>query len=60
MMHSIIGFSPSILVLEKMTDKDTDYLDYLIDMIKKASFEKNVHFVVFPNASREKSKKEEK
>lgn len=55
--YSVIGISPSILVMEKMTAKDTDYLDYLIEMIKKASFEKNAHFVVFPNASREKSKK---
>lgn len=53
----VIGISPSILVLEKMSSNDTDYAKYLVDIIKKTSFDHDVHFVVFPNASREKSKK---
>ena len=53
----VIGISPSILVMGKMSSKDADYVHYLIEMIRKTSFQQDVHFVVFPNASREKSKK---
>jgi len=53
----IVGISPSVLVMEKMGSNDTDYAKYLVDVIKKTSFQQDVHFVVFPNASREKSKK---
>jgi polysaccharide pyruvyl transferase WcaK-like protein len=53
----VIGISPSILVMGKMGSKDADYVHYLVEMIRKTSFQQDVHFVVFPNASREKSKK---
>lgn len=53
----LIGISPSILVMGKMSSKDADYVHYLVEMIRKTSFQQDVHFVVFPNASREKSKK---
>jgi polysaccharide pyruvyl transferase WcaK-like protein len=53
----VIGISPSILVMGKMSSKDSDYVHYLVEMIRKTSFQQDVHFVVFPNASREKSKK---
>jgi len=55
--QTIIGISPSVLVMDKMTSNQTDYIDYLIDIVRKLSFEKNVYFVIFPNASRERSKK---
>ncbi|PKO04243.1 MAG: hypothetical protein CVU41_18070 [Chloroflexi bacterium HGW-Chloroflexi-3] len=53
----VIGISPSILVMGKMSSKTVDYIHSLIEMIRKTSFQQDVHFVVFPNASREKSKK---
>ncbi|MAT43062.1 MAG: hypothetical protein CL609_12015 [Anaerolineaceae bacterium] len=53
----LIGISPSILVKDKMQSKNSNYLKILIETIKKSSYQQDLHFLVFPNASREKSKK---
>jgi len=52
----IIAISPSILVMEKMQSKELNYIQLLVDLIKRVD-DPDVTFVVFPNASREGSKK---
>ena len=52
----IIGISPSILVSSKMKASKNDYINHILDMIKKSDYQ-NQTFVIFPNASREGSKK---
>jgi polysaccharide pyruvyl transferase WcaK-like protein len=54
--NMIVAISPSMLVLEKSGSNKINYNQVLLDMIKGTSL-KNVHFLVFPNASRERSRK---
>lgn len=53
---SVVAVSPSVLVLEKSGSSKVDYNQVLLDLINGVG-SKEVHFVFFPNASREKSKK---
>jgi polysaccharide pyruvyl transferase WcaK-like protein len=52
----IVAISPSILVQEKSGINKTNYDQVLLNLITKTSSQ-DIHFVIFPNASREKSKK---
>ena len=52
----IVAISPSMLVLEKSGSNKNNYNQVLLKMIKETSV-KNVHFFIFPNASRERSRK---
>jgi len=54
--QKIVAISPSILVLEQMKKRRIDYIQLFVDLAKKIN-QKNVTFVVFPNASREGSRK---
>jgi len=52
----LVALSPSILVQEKSGMNQIDYDQILINLISSTG-SKDIHFLVFPNASREKSKK---
>jgi len=52
----VVVISPSILVLEKMKTRQPNYVQLLVDFIKQID-SNDIVFIVFPNASREGSKK---
>ncbi len=52
----VIAISPSSLVEEKSSSINVNYTELLLKMINACS-QQNIHFVIFPNASRERSKK---
>jgi polysaccharide pyruvyl transferase WcaK-like protein len=54
--HKIITIAPSVVVSDKMSLAHLDYVQLLANQIKRME-DQDVIFVVFPNASREGSKK---
>jgi len=54
--RKIVAISPSSLVEEKSSSAKVDYTDLLLKMIT-ACGQQDADFIVFPNASRERSKK---
>jgi colanic acid/amylovoran biosynthesis protein len=54
--QKIVSISPSVLVMQKSGQGDIVYTRTLLDLLSKSSMSA-IHYVVFPNASREGSKK---
>jgi polysaccharide pyruvyl transferase WcaK-like protein len=54
--NRVISFAPSELVLQKSNSRKINYTQVLLSMVKRIDTP-NTYYIVFPNASRERSKK---
>lgn len=54
--QKIVAISPSVLVMKKSSKSDVEYMGILLTLLSKSNIS-GIQYVVFPNASRERSKK---